>query len=340
MEQKRPNRAGPALGRLALKKKAVPAAPGPEVPVRRVLVAEADDGVRNAVAAHLPRDRFQVWTYGDGDSAYDHYQAHGADVVILGREMPGLAGTVLSELFRKGKFGQGLTILLMSPRYRDRHLGARDCSAFGADEFVPLPTSPEVLLDRIDAALARREPIERLGVLPPELAREVDGLWDQLEKLTYYELLGVPSGADRASVQQAFHERSLRLHPDRHARLRASHPHAWEKINAVYKRISEAYKALANPATRRSYDLGLRKRGALRLEPEQVRRREMRELEAVRTPEARQYVLESLECRSIGDLEGAHESLQKALSHEPDNTALSDMLDAIGKLLYIVRNAP
>jgi DNA-binding response OmpR family regulator len=344
VEPKTPTRPTPALGRVALKKKAVsiPAAPAPEpaVVLRRVLVGEADEGVRNAVAASLPRDRFQVWAYGDGDSAYDHFQAHGADIVILGREMPGLAGTVLCELFRKGKFGTAVTLLLMSPRYRDRLLGARDCAAFGADEFVPLPTTPDVLLDRVDAAISKREPIERLNVLPAELAREIDQLWEQLDKLTYYELLGVPAEADRPALQTAFHERSLKLHPDRHARLRASHPHAWEKINTVYKRVSEAYKTLTNGATRRSYNVGLRKRGAVRLEPDEVRRREMREMEAAQTPEGRQFVLQSLECRSLGDLEGAADALRQALRHEPENTALRDMLDAIEKLLFIVGSTP
>jgi DNA-binding response OmpR family regulator len=342
MESKQPARPVPALGRLALKRVAVAAAPpaveaAPAI-VRRVLVAEADDGVRNAVIAHLPRERFQVWAYPDGDSAFDHVQAHGADVVILGREMPGLAGSVLCELIRKGKFGGSVAILLMSPRYRDHHLGARDCSAFGADEFIPLPTPPDDFLDRVDAAISRREPIARLGVLPPEMARHIDELWDALDRVSYYELLGVPPDADRNVLQQAFHERSLRLHPDRHAKLRGTHPHAWEKINTIFKRVTEAYKALSHPANRRSYNVGLRKRGALRLEPDEVRRREMRELELAATNEGRQFVLQMMECRSIGDLEGAGEALAHALRFEPENQALRDMRDAIEKLLQIVRS--
>ncbi len=339
MEPKQPTRPVPALGRLALKRVAVaaPQAAQPAVVVRRALVGEGDEGVRNAVIAHLPRERFQVWAYPDGDSAYDHVQAHGADVVILGREMPGLAGSVLCELIRKGKFGGTVAILLMSPRYRDHHLGARDCSAFGADEFIPLPTSPNDFLDRVDAAISRREPIARLEVLPAPLARQIDDLWDALDRLSYYELLGVAPDADRNALQAAFHEKSLRLHPDRHAKLRGAHPHAWEKINTIFKRVTEAYKALAHPANRRSYNVGLRKRGALRLEPDEVRRREMRELELATTNEGRQFVLQMMECRSIGDLEGAGEALGQALRFEPENQPLRDMRDAIEKLLHIVR---
>jgi DNA-binding response OmpR family regulator len=342
----------PALGKLALKKvavartgtpqKPVPAAvasePGPAAAfIRRAVVAEQDEGVRTAVAATLPRDRFQVWTYGDGDSAYDHIGQHGADVVLLGREMPGLQGTVLCDLLRKGKSGAGLAIVLMSPRYANPTVGAGDCAAFGADEFIPLPTTPEMLLDRVEQAIVSREPVEKLKALPPVLARQVDELFEKLDALSYYELLEVPIEAERGVIQQAFHQRSLVYHPDRHARLKDSVPHAFEKINTIYKRISEAYKVLSNAAHRHAYNVGLRRRGAVRFEPETTRRRDEKELDLVATPEARNFVLQAIECRSFGDLEGARGWLEQALRLEPANEPLRDRIDAIGKLLFIVR---
>lgn len=367
METKSPTRTVPALGKLALKKVAVSrptpatpassgamtaartpaAAPGPAVAqtpagpppggLRRALIAEQDEGVRNAVAAVLPKDRFQVWAYGDGDSAYDHIMQHGADLVILGREMPGLQGTVLCDLLRKGKNGSGLAIVLMSPRYVDPKLGAGDCGAFGADEFLPLPAPPDALLDRVEAALVAREPVEKLKALPPALARQVDELHLKLDSLSYFELLEIPFEADRAVVQQAFHQKSLLYHPDRHARLKGTVPHAFEKINTIYKRISEAYKVLSNPANRHAYTVGLRRRGAVRFEPESTRRREEKELDLVTSQEARNCVIQAVECRGFGDLDGARQWLEQAAVLEPDNQALRDRIDAIAKLQFIVR---
>lgn len=350
METKQPIRTVPTLAKVALKKVAVsrpggppvvptsaPAAPAVQLVVRRVLVAEQDEGVRNAVAATLPRDRFQVWTYGDGDSAYDHIGQHGADLVLLGREMPGLQGTVLCDLLRKGKNGSALAIVMMSPRYQDPTLGAGDCGAFGADEFLPLPTTPDVLLEKVELALSAREPLERLKALPPALARQVDELFERLDTLSYYELLEVPFEAERAVIQAAFHQRSLIYHPDRHARLKETVPHAFEKINTIYKRISEAYKILAHPANRHAYNVGLRRRGAVRFEPESTRRREEQELDLVTSPEARNLVMQSVECRGFGDLEGARSCLEQALRIEPDNQPLKDRIAAIAKLLFIVR---
>jgi DnaJ-class molecular chaperone len=176
-------------------------------------------------------------------------------------------------------------------------------------------------------------------VLPSDLARLVDALFERLDASTYYQLLDVPFEAERAAIQQAFHQRSLALHPDRHARLRAVAPHAFEKINSVYKRISEAYKVLSNVSQRHEYNLGLRRNGTLRYDTEARRRREEKNMEIAVTNEGRGRVLKAFECRTYGDLDGAQQWLRQALTLEPQNTRIADQIDAIGKLLSIVQQA-
>lgn len=348
MEARKPTRTVPALGKLALKKVAVqsraPSAPGrpttaPLGPVRRAVVAEADKAVREAVAAILPKDRFEVHAFADGDSAYEHISLHGADVVVLGKEMPGIQGTVLSDLLRKGKNGPSLAIVLMSPRYNGQGVGPGDCAAFGADQFIPLPSGPDLLLERIDAAIAQREPVERLKALPPRIARQIDELYERMDTLSYYQLLDVPFESGRDTIQGAFHQRSLLYHPDRHGRLKAELPHAFEKVNTIYKRLSEAYRVLGNASQRHEYNVGLRRSGTLRYDLEARRRREEKNMELATTPDGRARVLKAYECRTFGDLEGAQQWLGEALRLEPHNVAIADQIDAIGKLLFIVQQA-
>ncbi len=338
MEAKEPTSTVPALGRLKLKRVAVRKTPEPAPVVRRTaIVAAHSDAVRRAVVGLLPKDRFEVSSFTDSDGAYDAFSQGSADLCVIGRDLPGTPGTVLCELIRKSRRGGGVAIVLMSARYDETPLlGSRDCNAFGADAFLPLPASAEDLSARVEQALSMREPVERLDVLPKDVARRVDELYERYEQLTYYELLDVPADATRDSIQQAFHNRSLLLHPDRHARLRDRHPHAWERINTVYKRISEAYKVIGDEARRRSYNLRLRSRGTLRLD-ETGEGRERREVGACETEEARRGVLESLELRSLGDLEGAAEAMQRALNIEPANEELQICLTSMNKLLAIIR---
>ena len=62
----------------------------------------------------------------------------------------------------------------------------------------------------------------------------------------YYDVLGVPRGADEAEVKKAFRRLARELHPD----VNAHDPEAEEK----FKEVAEAYEVLTDPERRRVYD--------------------------------------------------------------------------------------
>ena len=62
----------------------------------------------------------------------------------------------------------------------------------------------------------------------------------------YYEVLGVPRGADDAEVKKAFRRLARELHPD----VNAHDPEAEEK----FKEAAEAYEVLSDAERRRTYD--------------------------------------------------------------------------------------
>lgn len=68
---------------------------------------------------------------------------------------------------------------------------------------------------------------------------------------SYYELLGVPSGADQEQIRKAFRQRVRACHPDRVASLDEDlRKLAEEKMIG----LNEAYSVLRNPARRAAYD--------------------------------------------------------------------------------------
>lgn len=311
------------------------AVPPPPV-LRRALVVEADRPVREAVVHCLPRDVFETEAFAEPEAALEAFSARGAALCIIGRELRGGSGAVLGKLIRRAEGGASVGIVLMSPHYRDPVLGARESAAYLADAFLPLPASAALLAERIESALSRREPIERLGVLPEKVARAIDSRSAVVDTQDYYAQLGVDRRATTAEIRDAWHRIAHWLHPDRHARLRAPHPHVYERINSLYKRLGEAYAVLVDDDGRRRYNLGLHKRGALRLDDDRPDR-ETRELGLCTTDDARSHVLESLEARSLGDLEWASEAMARAVAIEPQNRELGLILSSIHKLLDIVR---
>jgi curved DNA-binding protein CbpA len=97
------------------------------------------------------------------------------------------------------------------------------------------------------------------------LADLVRLLHDDLDSLSYYNLLGIPPDADDETIRQAYQGRSLWLHPDRH--LQTAEPEMRVRIGAVYRRVAEAYRVLGRPTERAAYD-ALLARGEVRYSAE------------------------------------------------------------------------
>jgi curved DNA-binding protein CbpA len=88
--------------------------------------------------------------------------------------------------------------------------------------------------------------------LPADLQRELRDLESRRDRLSHYELLGVPADADRGTIHRAYLTRSKRIHPD-----------AWygkelgqfgPLLSKWFQRLSTAYQLLTDEESRLEYD--------------------------------------------------------------------------------------
>ena len=119
----------------------------------RILFAEDDRDLNNAVKTLLTRSGYQVDAVFDGEEALDYVRAESYDGMILDWMMPEMDG--ISVLRRIRTEGIKTPCLLLTARdaFEDRVTGLDA----GADDYLPKPFYAAELLARVRAMLRRRE---------------------------------------------------------------------------------------------------------------------------------------------------------------------------------------
>jgi two-component system response regulator RegX3 len=129
--------------------------------VTRILVAEDEPAILDAVAYTLRGEGYDVETVEDGEKAVAQAHDDRFDLLILDLMLPKLSGT---EILRRVRSTSALPVIVLTARAgeADRVLGLE----IGADDYVTKPFSMAELVSRVRAILRRRE-LDRGGPSGP-----------------------------------------------------------------------------------------------------------------------------------------------------------------------------
>jgi DNA-binding response OmpR family regulator len=122
----------------------------------RVLVAEDERRVADAVARGLRREGMAVDVAYDGGSALDKARMHSYDVLVLDRDLPVVHGDDLCRTLRREEPDSRVLMLTAAAGVVD----LVDGLSIGADDYMPKPFEPRELVARIQAVLRRGVKIE------------------------------------------------------------------------------------------------------------------------------------------------------------------------------------
>ncbi len=127
----------------------------------RILVAEDEPAILDAVAYTLRGEGYDVETVEDGEQALAQAHRDEFDLLILDLMLPKLSGT---EILRRVRSTSALPVIVLTARTAeaDRVLGLE----IGADDYVTKPFSMAELVSRVRAILRRRE-LDRGGPIGP-----------------------------------------------------------------------------------------------------------------------------------------------------------------------------
>jgi len=130
----------------------------------KVLLVEDDEGLAELIAEYLDRNGLEIHWIKRGDVAIEKTHELAPDLLLLDVMLPGMDGFEICRELRAR--GATLPIVILTARDEDfdRVVGLE----LGADEFIPKPVQPRVLLAHVRAILRRAGMQERTSAASGE----------------------------------------------------------------------------------------------------------------------------------------------------------------------------
>ena len=117
----------------------------------KLLIAEDEKDLADALCVLFEKNQFTVDTVGDGFSAYEYASSGEYDAIILDIMMPKLNGIDVLKRLREDSVSTPVMMLTAKGQKDDRILGFNS----GADDYLPKPFDPDELIARVRALLRR-----------------------------------------------------------------------------------------------------------------------------------------------------------------------------------------
>lgn len=115
----------------------------------RLLIAEDEKDLADALCVLFEKNQFSVDTVGDGFSAYEYASSEEYDAIILDIMMPKLNGIDVLKRLREDSVSTPVMMLTAKGQKDDRILGFNS----GADDYLPKFFDPDELIARVRALL-------------------------------------------------------------------------------------------------------------------------------------------------------------------------------------------
>ncbi|MDQ4005843.1 MAG: response regulator [Actinomycetota bacterium] len=121
--------------------------------MRKLLIADDEEGVRSLVRMTLNVDSYEILEARDGNEALEVARRERPDIVLLDVMMPGQSGVEVCRALKADRATAGTSIILLTAKAQeeDRAEGL----AAGADDYFTKPFSPLGLIAKVEEALER-----------------------------------------------------------------------------------------------------------------------------------------------------------------------------------------
>lgn len=123
-----------------------------------ILVIEDDTRIQELLHYNLTRAGFSVLPAYTAEEALNILTEKSVDLIILDLMLPGMDGMTFCRRLKSQSATQHIPVIMLTARGEDQDIVAG--LEIGADDYIPKPFSPRVLIARIRAVLRRAPPEE------------------------------------------------------------------------------------------------------------------------------------------------------------------------------------
>lgn len=118
-----------------------------------ILVVEDEEDLREIIIYNLNRDNFQTIGVETGEQAIEQAVRLKPDLIILDLMLPGMNGLDVCRQIKQDASTQAIPIIIVSAKGEEADIVSG--LELGADDYIPKPFSPRILLARVRAVLRR-----------------------------------------------------------------------------------------------------------------------------------------------------------------------------------------
>jgi len=130
----------------------------------KVLVVDDEKDIVDLLEYHLKRENYTVLSAKDGEAAMRVARENRPDLILLDLMLPGVDGLEDCRLLKSDPTTSAIRVIMLTAKGEEADIVAG--LELGADDYVPKPFSPRVLMARVKAVLRRGgEPAAEEAVL-------------------------------------------------------------------------------------------------------------------------------------------------------------------------------
>jgi two-component system alkaline phosphatase synthesis response regulator PhoP len=124
-----------------------------------IYVVDDEEDILNLVDYNLAKEGYQVERFLSGEEVIDRIEEQVPDILLLDLMLPGVDGLDVAKKLKKDQRFATIPLIMLTAKGEEADIVTG--LEIGADDYIPKPFSPKVMLARVKAVLRRNGPIEK-----------------------------------------------------------------------------------------------------------------------------------------------------------------------------------